>query len=72
MRRSSIYQAVFCVFALWFITEGIIVVSNHTYYDHVTAVDFARKLYSTGISQIVVGVAVILFLRHVPYFTSDT
>ena len=71
MSRSTIYQTVFCGLALWFITQGITVVSHQSFHDHVTAAAFARQLYSTGISHIVVGLAVILSLRHVPRFTND-
>jgi hypothetical protein len=70
MSRSTIYQTVFCGFALWFITGGFMLLFHQRFYDHVTAADFARQLYATGISQVVVGIAVILSLRHVPRFTT--
>ena len=71
MRRSTIYQTVFCIFALWFITQGLTLLFHQRFYDHVTAADFARQLYSTGISQVAVGIAVVLLLRHIPRFTND-
>ncbi len=71
MSRSTIYQIVFCGLALWFITQGLTLLFHQPFYDHVTAADFARHLYSTGTSHVVVGVAVILFLRHIPRFTND-
>jgi hypothetical protein len=71
MSRSTVYQTIFCGFALWFITQGLTLISYQPFYDRVTAADFARQLYSTGISPIVVGLAVILFLRHVSRFTND-
>ena len=71
MSRSTIYQTAFCGFALWFITQGLTIFFYQPFYDHITAADLARQLYSTGISQVVVGIAVILFLRHIPRFTND-
>jgi hypothetical protein len=71
MTRSTVYQTVFCGFALRFITQGLTLVSYQPFYDHVTAADFARQLYATGISHVAVGFVVILSLRHVPRFTND-
>ena len=71
MNRATIYQTVFCGLALWFITQGLTLVFYQPFFDHVTAADFASQLYSTGISHVAVGLAVILFLKHVPRFTND-